>query len=171
MSLSLKIFNLIQGTWKISRKIPGTGFLNGQAKFERNQNDLNKLFYSENGVFHFDDGKSLEATKKYIYHYLNDDIHVYFNEKNNENLEKIKNNTDQISSCFFHKFGIANSQQEPGETKLKLNALHLCINDEYRISYEFDLSNTDRFSITYDVKGPKKDYSSHTIFTRISNFS
>ena len=85
MSLASKIFNLIQGTWKITRKIPGTGFLNGHAIFDQNPNNPNELFYSENGIFVFDDGKSLEASKKYIYRYKHDeDIYVYFNEKSSK---------------------------------------------------------------------------------------
>ena len=74
--------------------------------------------------------------------------------------------TEDVSQNLFHKFGINNTEQSPNQTKFKFKALHLCIDDKYNVTYEFDLNQPREFSITYDVKGPKKDYSSHTLFIK-----
>lgn len=176
MSLASKIFQLIKGTWRISRKIPGTGFLDGYAIFDQNPNDPNELFYSENGVFVFDDGKSLEASKKYIYRYINDDIYVYFNEKSSsasslsssssEEATLTSSSPDLTDNQLFHKFNINSHAYLPHQQVFQFMALHLCIDDKYNVRYDFNLTKPDEFLIVYDVNGPAKKYLSETVFQR-----
>lgn len=43
-------------------------------------------------------------------------------------------------------------------------AVHLCGEDRYRVTYEFD---TDAWTSVWDVQGPRKDYRMTTRYTRI----
>ena len=173
MSLASKIFNIIQGSWKITRRIQGTGYLNGYAIFDMNPNDQHELFYSENGIFVFDDGNSLEASKKYIYRLIDDDIYVYFNDKSSSvsslsssSSEETNVITSEITDSLFHKFGINHNFFATNQTNFQFKALHLCADDAYNVIYEFNLNKADEFTIAYDVKGPKKNYISHTHFQK-----
>jgi hypothetical protein len=167
MSVYFKIFNLLEGKWRINRFINGVGKLDGFALFEKCKN--NELFYNENGQFTFDDSlKSFEASQKYIYKYINqtkddkieDDIHVYFH-----------NLADETNSRLFHKFGPCKMQNF-----VTFNDIHYCGNDIYHVTYEFTKDSIDNilrendkfeFIITYDVKGPKKNYLSKTYFKKL----
>ncbi len=179
MSISSKIFSLIQGTWKISRKIPGTGYLNGYAIFEQNPYDPHELFYSENGIFVFGNGKSLEASKKYIYRLKDEDIYVYFNDKSSSSssassssseettvISLSTNSPDLSDYPLFHKLNIDSHAYLPDQRVFQFKALHLCINDRYNVMYEFNLDKPDEFLIVYDVNGPAKNYLSKTIFQK-----
>jgi len=181
MNLSSKIFSLIQGTWKITRKIPGTGFLNGYAIFDQNPNDPHELFYSENGIFVFENGKSLEASKKYVYRLIDEDIYVYFNEKSSssstssfsssssEETTITNSQTNTPDLCYyplFHRFNISNHAYLPDQRQFQFKALHLCIDDKYNVRYEFNLDKPDEFLIVYDVNGPAKKYLSETVFQK-----
>lgn len=178
MSLAYNIFKHIQGTWKITRKIPGTGFLNGHAIFDSNPNDPYELFYSENGIFVFDDGNSLEASKKYIYRYIDDDIYVFFHEKSatssassdssfsSEETTITAPTQEFMTNSLFHKFNITSHVYTQSQRFFQFKALHLCKDDNYNVLYEFDLDKPDEFTIVYDVNGPKKNYLSETLFQK-----
>lgn len=166
MSIYLKIFNFLEGKWRINRFINGVGSLEGSALFERCK--INELFYTENGQFTFNDSlKSFEATQKYVYKYiaktkddkLEDDIHVYF-----------PNGANESNSRLFHKFGECKMSD-----LVTFKAIHCCGNDRYHVTYEFiknalenGLNENDKFEfiITYDVQGPNKNYSSKTYFKK-----
>ena len=164
MSLALKIFNSLHGSWRIHRKIAGAGYLDGYAQFNKNPNNTNELFYQENGIFFFEDGKSFEASKRYIYSILNDDIYVYFNDKSDGDVEN-----DANKRRLFHTFGISKTQLRQDQNSLIVEALHLCIDDKYQVKYEFKFNNLNKFLIIYDVKGPKKNYVSETSFEKIQD--
>ena len=176
MTLAYRIFKQIQGTWKITRKIPGTGFLNGYAIFDSNPNDPNELFYSENGIFVFDDGNQLEASKKYIYRFIEDDIYVFFHEKSaassasSDSSSSFEESTttaqDLIANSLFHRLNISNHLYMQDQRFFKFKAVHLCIDDRYNVLYEFNLDKPDEFKIVYDVHGPKKNYLSETMFQK-----
>ena len=153
MNLSHKIFDMMHGTWRLYRNIPGTGYLNGYAIFEINPNNSNEMFYSENGIFYFNNGKSLEASKKYIYKCQNDDIYVYDN-----------------NYLLFHKVGINSESGLDDECQrcFTFNSDNLCNDDKFHISYDFNLDNNQEFSIIHDVKSPRSDYVSKTRFKKIN---
>ena len=158
MSLAHQIFNMIPGTWRLYRTIPGTGTLNGYAIFEVNPNNPNEIFYSENGIFYFNNGKSLEASKKYIYCLQNNDIYVY-----------------DVNFALFHKFGISDLDSVDGDERsdtpasphVSFNSFNVWKEDKFNICYEFDLDNNQEFNIIHDVKSPRVDYVSKTRFKRI----
>lgn len=183
-NIALKIFNSLVGQWKIKKIIVPGGYLNGSSKFERDEINQNQLNYSESGLFHFDkDSTVLEASKRYIYRYLNEDIHVYFDEKT----------SDSVDYRLFHKLNIkldnTRSDQEantPNNSPLGLNkdqqqviefhATHLCGDDRYNVTYKFNKNEIDselinEFTIRYDVLGPQKNYISNTCFTKIMHGS
>jgi len=156
MSLAHQIFNMIPGTWRLYRNIPGTGYLNGYALFEVNPNNSNEIFYSETGIFYFNNGKSLEASKKYVYCLQedNNDIYVY-----------------DCNYVLFHKFGLNKLEEsEPDDTPKKcvsFSSFYICKEDKFNISYDFNLDNNVEFSIIHDVKSPRNDYVSKSRFKRI----
>ena len=151
MSLAEDIFELLAGTWRLYRSIPGTGYLCGYAIFEPSTASPDELLYSENGIFYFNNGKSLEASKKYTYRLESDDIFVY-------------DNTDTL----FHKFGVNESTHDlNGEKCFTFNSFHLSSEAEFHISYDFNLNNNQEFSIIHDVKSLATDYVSKTRFKKM----
>lgn len=158
MSLSSRLFNLITGSWKISRQIHGIGLLNGDAIFSLNPNNSEELFYSEKGIFKFNDAKSLAATRKYVYRHSGDDILVYFDDK--------LQSTDDYR--YFHRLNINSTDLSHEEhDAFELKDVHLCGEDTYNVMYKFNFEKQDEFLIEYNVKGPNKDYLSETIFKKI----
>jgi hypothetical protein len=163
---STKVFNLLNGMWAISRKIPGYGQMKGIANFESTLNN-NELKYKENGLFIFDNGNTCEAHREYLYRLnkKNNEIEVYFIE-NDKNFDRLfhtlefKNNIEEnkISSLLITQ----QSQQF-----LSAKALHECSEDTYKIKYEIFKDN--QFTIIYTVNGPTKNYVSETCFTKIEH--
>ena len=156
MSLSSRIYNLLTGSWKITRQIYGVGLLYGEALFEINPNNAAELFYSEKGIFQFNGGKSLTATRKYVYRHINDDIYVYFDEERSF-LDDYR---------LFHRFNMNDLNVNEEQNTFKFKDVHLCGEDTYNVMYKFNLEKHDEFLIEYNVKGPNKDYLSETIFKK-----
>ena len=151
MSLAEYIFELLPGTWRIFRNIPGTGYLCGYAIFEINKANPYELFYSENGIFYFNNGKSLEASKKYTYKLESNDISVY-----------------DLNCLLFHKFGIGEFNNDLNDQKcFTFNSFHLDSDSQFHIAYDFNLRNNQEFFIIHDVKSPSTDYVSKTRFKKI----
>ena len=145
--------NFNVGTWRIYRSIKGTGYLCGYSIFEINPKNYKEIFYSENGIFYFNNGKTLEvASKKYIYKFENDDIYVYDN-----------------NGILFHHFGIKNVSNKEEQRCFTFNSFHLGNDAKFHISYDFNLDNDQEFSIIHDVKSLSlsNDYISITKFKRI----
>jgi hypothetical protein len=152
MSLAQKIFELLPGTWRIFRNVPGTGYLCGFAIFEINSGNPGELLYSENGIFYFDNGKSLEASKKYTYRLESEDIYVY-----------------DLNCILFHKFGINEITYDSNDQNkcFTFNSFHLSGDCEFHIAYDFNFSNNQEFFIIHDVKSTSTDYVSKTRFKKI----
>lgn len=161
MSLANKIFSILEGKWIISRVIENIGKLNGTALFEKSALNTNELLYQEKGLFEFyENSKSFETTRKYIYRLVNNqDIHVYFD----ENYDVSTNNS------FFHQLNIDKQLISPNKKVYNFSAVHNCLCDVYNVFYEFKIDTENpEFSIVYDVKGPNKNYTSKTSFKRFS---
>ena len=163
LSFAARLFNLLEGKWEISRNVINIGRLNGSAQFEKSNSNPNELNYTEVGIFEFyENANTFSASRKYIYRLVNDcDISVYFDDQANREQR------------LFHKFDLiyANKPASSDTDLVKISALHLCSEDIYKVNYEFKMNadRMDEFNITYDVKGPNKNYISQTLFKRNLN--
>ena len=93
--------------------------------------------YSETGIMTFANGQSFQSERRYLW---------------------IEDGT-LVRVCFddgraFHDF---DPEQGGAATE------HLCGDDMYRGGYDF--SDWPRWSLTWSVSGPRKNYRSHSVFT------
>ncbi|KAI9692775.1 MAG: hypothetical protein M1820_009374 [Bogoriella megaspora] len=164
MSVARRVFDALEGTWTIRRRlksaIPGypTGFFQGSATFSPRDTTANtfdaEYLYHEEGELTTEAGLKMQANRKYAYRY--------------------QSSKDQITTWFIKDDGISvdylfnELQHDPSKMGNKQEALlldgdHLCVNDMYKASYDFQsLGPEMTFSVTYHVQGPKKDYSHET---------
>lgn len=137
------MFNQFEGRWQLERGILPGGAMRGEAKFiSVSKVEFN---YMEQGVLTLDHGDVIhDVTRSYIYKLEDDHIQVFYADGSDD-------------GALFHVLKFENEREAQAE--------HLCGEDFYRSHYAFDLP--DCFTITHEVKGPKKDYVSKTIFTRL----
>lgn len=134
------IFKKLKGKWCVDRTIDPGGVFQGDAVF--NVLSDTEYEYTETGEMTFDNGHKVEAYRSYIYRLEEEAIAVYFND-------------GQSRGQLFHRIEIDASGEATTE--------HLCLQDLYKTKYKFDLP--DQFTIQHDVKGPKKDYRSLSVFS------
>lgn len=149
-----EIFNNFVGEWKLSRIINLESKLNcykayGSAHFRRSNEEDNLLLYAE----------------ELIINYNQDD-----NPDRNLNKTQIKA-VQSYKYAFDNSKNVINKLFKDGRHFYELDvregtahAKHMCINDSYVADYVF---NKNKFSLTYSVSGPKKDYIIQTIFEKI----
>lgn len=67
---------------------------------------------------------------------------------------------------LFHE--IQFDESKLSSSLIKANGSHFCNPDNYTVNYEFYLKNSElnRWTIEYNVKGPKKDYKMLTCYSR-----
>ncbi|MBX9976797.1 MAG: hypothetical protein K2X98_00910 [Alphaproteobacteria bacterium] len=136
--------NQDQNHWHLSRTLSDGGCMEGTAVFTPLTDKHEQLHYSEKGIFHQCSHPLLPPTEFY-----QDYVYTFY-EKN------------MFSIHFSHeegqKFMTFSTTQNPSLST------HVCKNDRYTGYFE-QLTN-DRFSLTYDVKGPRKNYRSVTHYLR-----
>lgn len=137
------ILFLLEGEWSFERIISDYGVMSGVATFHGQ--DDNSSIYSERGQLQLSTGGSpIEAYRQYVFSPTLIGFDVYFAEDPRRLFHSVK------LELFDHEiFGAT---------------VHLCINDEYRTKYRFELPTT--FSIQHRVRGPKKDYTMDTKYWR-----
>lgn len=114
----------------------------GEAKFTPTSNDEYK--YTEQGTLTLDRGDVVEnVTRGYLYKFKDDAIHIYYADGPDDGK-------------LFQTLIFKNDSEASAE--------HLCGEDLYQSLYKFEFPES--FTIKHDVKGPKKDYMSETIFKR-----
>jgi hypothetical protein len=146
---------LHESKWTFERTLtgqPSNGTAHGQAQFHfSNQQEL---LYKEQGKLILPSQTPLDITQKYLYVYdtVEDLLTVYFVDEKNQR------------TSLFHTIHFQPKEASPLEWIA--NGEHLCGQDHYSASYLFAFNGSDlaRFEITYQVKGPAKDYVSKTIF-------
>ena len=118
----------------------------GQAVF-REIND-NVLLYTETGYFHDRDNVLIsEFFRSYRYEFHADSIDIIF--------------ADGLSiKQLFQKLYVVDD-----EIMLQSDEAHLCGDDRYNGFYVIETEN--RFSIQYDVIGPRKNYQMNTQYIRL----
>lgn len=130
-----------EGSWSLSREITDqlagqNGKLIGTARFVRR--GPGALHYEEAGKLELADGTVLEAERRYIWQFVEDRVDMTFDD-----------------GKAFHSFvprGYVSGTEHP------------CGDDIYNVRYDFVV--WPRWRTVWLVKGPRKDYTSITEFTR-----
>ena len=160
------VFRAMQGVWSLHRNIatrnttPG-GVLTGTAHFHprtpTNSVYAAEYLYIEEGIFKMDNGFSFPATRRYVYRY-------------NETMVKISawfaDEDGESTGAFFNTWEFYAPADEHDGWKAKGH--HWCDPDTYRSGCEFKFcgASLQTFGITYEVAGPKKDYSHESWYER-----
>ena len=121
-----------QGEWTLSRTIQdtgtaGTGRFDGTARFSA---DAHGLLYREEGQLVLPGQGAFTAVRHYLWRQDGPLITVNFDD-----------------GRPFHQFDPAAPTP---------NATHLCINDTYRVAYDF--GDWPRWTARWNITGPRKDY-------------
>ena len=118
--------------------------MSGRARFT--PLDPDTLHYREDGELVLATGHRGDAWREYHYLRAGDTIRVCFTDA-------------PVGSRTLHTLHVG-----AGPTGAAVSDVHLCVADTYTGHYRFALP--DRFEITMTVRGPAKDYSIHTVYTR-----
>ena len=168
-------FRAMQGTWSVRRVLKSaiptypSGRFTGIAAFHPRR-PTDKLYdaeylYVEDGELVTDNSLTMRGSRRYVYRYQarSDVISAWF----------VKPDDGKSVDYFFHKlqFHVSNEgRRNPSAEEKGWSATghHLCVVDDYNSSYLFQFHGAAlrRFMIRYQVKGPKKDYSSETWYER-----
>ena len=143
------VFAALAGVWRLSREFaPGLGTMTGTARFRPVRDGV--LHYREDGRVAFEGGHTGDAFREY--HYVLDPdgtIRVCF----------VEPDTFGRTLHALRLDAAVTAVAEAVDT-------HLCGADTYVGRYAFALPG--RFTVDMDVRGPAKDYSTHTVFERES---
>ena len=120
-----------------------------------------EYLYSEQTELTTSAGLKLAGTKQYIYQYdePKDKLEVYF----------AKRDSGSSIDTLFHQIDFeVPSESAPPKTPWGAKGSHWCSPDTYEVGYAFYFKGADveRWKIVYEVKGPKKDYTMETWYTR-----
>jgi hypothetical protein len=148
MLKNYEFFKKLPGAWKFARTLNNlldpnmSGQVVGEAKFMTVTDDENQLHYSESGVFETALGNKYDIKKEYffVFNQITRNVEKHFAQNG------IKVGLFYVLSADFG-----------GE--------HLCNKDNYKAKYEFDNDDLSDFSLTYQVSGPSKTYTSVTKYT------
>ena len=122
-----------------------------------------EYLYSERTELTTSAGLKLAGTKQYIYQYdePNDKLEVYF----------AKRDSESSLESLFHRLGfeVPLDENAPPKTPWCAKASHWCSPDTYEVRYMFSFKGADveKWKIEYEVRGPRKDYSMETWYTRL----
>ncbi|KZF26974.1 hypothetical protein L228DRAFT_258323 [Xylona heveae TC161] len=173
--LSRAVFRAMHGKWHMSRELNSalpthpSGNFTGTAKFHARfptdpAYDM-EMLYHEEGELVTNQGWTLRANRSYVYRYSerDDKITAWF----------VKPDDPKTVDYLFHAINfevpVSSDTGALGELKAwKARSHHLCEKDDYTPEYTFNFDGVglSRFGIKYYVKGPQKDYTSMTWFTR-----
>lgn len=143
MSKVHQIFASLEGNWHLQRSIFNEGKVVGRAVFKKLNQDPRTLLYREDGVFTSKDSNAeWTVFREFLYRLEQDKISAYFHEK---------------PPRLFHTLVFEDQVAQ---------AKHLCGCDQYDAVYHF--KNPQEFTLSYLIKGPKKDLKIHTSFTRFT---
>lgn len=166
-------FRGMQGQWTMLRKLhsrlPGfpSGIFHGQARFlPREPTDGDGKFaqeylYIEEGALTTETGFTLRANRRYVYRYseIKDKISAWFVKDDGLTVDYFFNEMN-----FQPRKPLDDSQNRGWLAE----GYHLCVEDGYTSHAEFKFRgvNLETFAINYEVKGPRKDYTSETWYGR-----
>jgi tRNA A64-2'-O-ribosylphosphate transferase len=183
-------------SWKFTRTLRSvlashpSGTVTGSAKFSRCSYagappNTSTVLYSEEGEFVTNNGLRFTARRKYVYRLRVDantkqgkNIAVFFfdDEKmpRGQSVYGVGENGEAIGGLFVETGELA---IEGGAYTTKNREKHLCGEDLYSASWKFGDAMTEPtkgeegrhqwWEVRYDVKGPKKDYTSETRYEKM----
>jgi Family of unknown function (DUF6314) len=133
------------GSWVLARKITGQLPISGGASFL--PDGTNRLRYREDVVITCE-GRSMKAHREYVYVFEGESVIIFH--RSGENIGEIFLRLLPVWNAFRGEFVAAGT--------------HLCKLDRY--DGEFGFALPDRFSSSYVVQGPAKDYRIETVYRR-----
>ncbi|MCJ1330177.1 hypothetical protein MMC10_006860 [Thelotrema lepadinum] len=157
----------LQGPWKMQRKLQSviadypSGTLTGTASFHPRaptdpEYDLEYL-YVEKGSLVTEQGLSMNTHRKYVYRYREDkdQLSVWFVKQDGKTCDYL-----------YHELEFQARDPEPQEASWRAKGDHLCEADFYSSQYGFHFNGValKNFTVKHAVKGPKKDYTSETLY-------
>lgn len=116
-----------------------------------------EYLYEESGTF-ATPTFSFPARRRYIYRY----------DESADVLSAWFARVDDASRADYLFHEVEFLPRARGHGAVKATAGHLCVDDYYSVGYEFEFHGIEmgRWSLGYDVRGPKKEYSLHGVYTR-----
>ncbi|KAJ4344762.1 uncharacterized protein N0V89_012506 [Didymosphaeria variabile] len=160
-------FRGMQGTWTLRRKVGSrlpsmpNGVFEGTAHFNpRTPTDTiysAEYLYIEDGTLTMSNGMKFPATRRYVYRYeeSNDTVTAWFVDGDGLTVGDFFTRLE-----FYRPTDVEHGWMAKGR--------HWCSPDTYKSSCEFRFrgASLETFGITYEVTGPKKDYSHESWYSR-----
>lgn len=143
MSAAL-IFTTLPGRWALTRTLPGTGTITGTAMFS--PSGKNRLAYREEGRLTLANGGESDVFRAYTYELAVDALLVFYNDPARQDL--------------MHRLHLAEAKGG-----FAASHCHVCGLDRYALEWSWQPG--PRLELAYTVTGPRKDYSLHTVLTRL----
>ena len=147
------VLSAITGEWNFDRRIVHFGdnrqeHVYGTVKYSRPTLDC--VLYREDGFYELSPSKTLNVFREYEYQVQDDCLELYFVEQGER----------------AHLFLSLKFSKQEGDYWVATSD-HLCIKDLYKAKFEIRLDGlaATHLKITYQVKGPTKDYESTTILS------
>jgi len=140
-----QIQSMLPGEWIFERHISEMPVITGTASFTPNGSNLH---YREEVRFPVKTGKTLNAHREYLYSFENGALNIYFADGKEKGSLFLPLQFEDVSSL----------------SSLTACGSHLCVEDMYEGKFTFN--PPDAFSVTYLVKGPNKDYTIESRYTR-----
>ena len=174
------IFSEMKGAWALRRVLQSaiptypSGTFHGKAlltpRVPTETNYDAELLYSEEGELTTDAGFRLTGSRRYVYRYQAalDSISAWF----------VKNDDNATVDYLFHELRFPENNDDhslPNNQGLhateRAYGHHLCVEDYYAAEYSFEIQDSHKCSWTlkYDVQGPKKKYTTESVYTRIGD--
>ncbi|KAK3670308.1 hypothetical protein LTR78_009762 [Recurvomyces mirabilis] len=167
------VLRALHGEWNISRRIESTdlaysGTLQGSANFHPRfptADKSDKVFdleylYIESGTFTNASRLEMKASRRYVYRYAEQDdtLSIWF----------VKPDNDLEVDYLFHNLAFVSPVDARKAGTCVAKADHLCVEDMYWTKYTLPMEAIvlRKFEIEHVVKGPHKDYTSTTRYTR-----
>lgn len=139
-----RVFNVLEGQWKLEREIQHIGSVVATASFDRISPTT--LHYSEHGTLTLKSGFVGQTSKQYIYELSENDIRIIFAD------------TAAIGNTFLNLVPVKDT------VGVWAQDTHLCGTDRYHCTYNF--VSQDSFLVGIDAKGANKNYSTRTKYNR-----
>lgn len=119
-----------------------------------------EYLYEEDGTFTASGGFSFTARRKYVYRYdeAKDTLSVWF----------VKVEDPLRADYLFHEVEFLSRGEGACAKGVRAKAGHLCVEDYYAAEYEFGFEGVvlRGWRTDFRVRGPKKEYSLHGVFSR-----